>query len=99
MKGEGGALGSLAALLGLTSARGESPDAAEAKLLRLVRRATVRTRPQPDAGGGTGPGPARDPVCTSHPEFPPTHIVHKFLVSLTFFFFLIFGLLGPNIEY
>lgn len=43
--GEGGALGSPAALLGLTSARSESPGAAEAKLLRLRRWTPVGTRP------------------------------------------------------
>ena len=46
VKGEGGALGSLAALLGLTSARSESPGAAAAKLLGLRRWALVSTRPR-----------------------------------------------------
>ena len=45
-RGEGGALGSLAALLGLTSARSESPGAAAAKLLGLGRWALVSTRPR-----------------------------------------------------
>lgn len=88
-RGEGGALGSLAALLCLTSARGESPDAAEAKLLRLGRWATVRTRPQPDAGSRTGPGPARDPVCTSHPEFS-FYLYRAQISCFSFFFFLNF---------
>ena len=45
-RGEGGALGSLAALLGLTSARSESPGAAAAKRLWLRRWALVCTRPR-----------------------------------------------------
>lgn len=84
--GEGGALGSLAALLGLTSARSESPGAAEAKLLRLGRRDTARTRPQLGRWRQDWPRARWDPTCGSHLEFSPTQIVHRSLVSLTFFF-------------
>lgn len=70
---EGGALGSLAAPLGLTSTRSESPGAPVAKLLRPGRRATIRGRPSCGAGGGAGRGPARTPPevtprISSHPD-------------------------------
>lgn len=82
--GEGGALGSLAALPRLTSARSGSPGAAGAKLLRPGRRARSSRGRSWGAAGATGRGPGRDPVCRSHPEFPSTQIVHRFLVFLTF---------------
>lgn len=86
-RGEGGALGNLAALLRLTSARGESPDAAEAKLLRLGRRATVRTRPQPDAGSRTGPGPAQGSRLQIAPRIFLLSISCTHFLFLSFFFF------------
>lgn len=89
--GKGGALWIWVALLGLTSARSKSPDAAEANLLRLGRRATVRTRPQQGRWRQDWPRARSDPTCRLLLEFPPTQFVHRSLFPSRFFYFLFLG--------
>lgn len=85
-RGEGGALGNLVALLGLTSARCASPGAPRRSCSGWDARPTARTGPSGGAGCRTGRGPLGTPPADRTQDFLP--LGSQICLPRNLFFFL-----------